>query len=446
MKFFKTVCCVFMCITLTSVTAQNQIEQAKTDSIYNWFIQENYAAIHQQFNPEMKRMLSEEILESTWGQLLLFFGNPLETKPKVVQQLDSIIVVKMPIKTEKSAMVLSVSFDSIYQVAGLFLTPGKINYTPPEYVNPEKFEERKITFGGKHFSGTGILTLPKVKYKVPVVVIVPGSGPVDKDLTIGSNKIYKDLAWGLASFGFAALRYDKRTLNYQDKLLQQDINGEKFTIQNEYIADLKDIIDQLKKRTEINSKQIVMLGHSQGGYLIPLIHQKVKGFSGYISLAGTLREIPELAMEQINYLSSLDSSQADTNTIAPILKRMLQSTSKYVNQMKYDNEVMPPYTLNYWQYLAKYQPQKQVLKIKQPILILQGERDYQVTLKDYQVWKDCIGLKQNATFQSFPQLNHLFMAGEGKPNPNEYLQPGNVAIDVVNAMVNWLKTTQIVTP
>ncbi len=421
------------------LTAQNQIILAKTDSIYSWFVKEKFEAIHQLFNPEMSRMLKVDELEASWGQIQLLFGMPIETKEKVVQKNKGLTLVRMPIKTDKSAMVLSLSFDSLEEVAGLFLSPGKISYTPADYVDAEKFEERKVQFGTPNYRGTGILSLPKSTQKLPLILIVPGSGPVDKDLSIGSNKIYKDLAWGIASSGIAVFRYDKRTLNYQEKLIQSDSSGEKFTVQNEYLEDLKAIFIQLKKRPEIDSKKIILLGHSQGGYLIPLIHQKIKGFAGYISLAGTLREIPELAIEQVNYLSALDGSDSDSTIRASVIQQMFQSTSKEVFKMTSNKQVMGPHTLHYWQYLANYNPRVAVLKIKQPILVLQGERDYQVPMKDFEIWKSTIGFKSNASFLSFPQLNHLFMAGEGPPNPSEYLSPGNVSKDVVEAIVKWVQ-------
>jgi dienelactone hydrolase len=439
MRTIKLVTCLFAVFFSQLLNAQNKTLLAKTDSIYSWFVNEKFEAIHQLFNIEMSRVLKVDELEATWSQIQVLFGMPIETKDKVVQKNKGLTLVRMPIKTDKSAMVLSLSFDSLEQVAGLFLSPGKINYTPPDYVDPEKFEERKIHFGAPNYAGTGILSLPKSSTKLPLILIVPGSGPVDKDLSIGSNKIYKDLAWGFASSGIAVFRYDKRTLNYQEKLIQSDASGEKFTVKNEYLEDLKAIFMQLKKRPEIDAEKIVLLGHSQGGYLIPLIHQKIKGFAGYISLAGTLREIPELAMEQVNYLNSLDATNSDTTLLASVFKQMFQSTRHEVVKMTSNSQVMGPYTLHYWQYLAKYNPRVAVLKIKQPILVLQGERDYQVPMKDFEIWKSTIGSKSNATFLMFPQLNHLFMAGEGAPNPSEYLTPGNVSKGVVEAIVKWVQ-------
>jgi hypothetical protein len=78
-------------------------------------------------------------------------------------------------------------------------------------------------------------------------------------------------------------------------------------------------------------------------------------------------------------------------------------------------------------------------KIKQPMLILQGERDYQATLADFELWKRAVTDRANVTFKSYPKLNHLFMEGTGKSRPAEYEQEGHVAAEVIDAIATWVK-------
>ena len=73
-----------------------------------------------------------------------------------------------------------------------------------------------------------------------------------------------------------------------------------------------------------------------------------------------------------------------------------------------------------------------------PMLILQGERDYQVTMKDFALWHAALDGRRNVTFHSYPKLNHLFIAGEGKATPAEYQNPGHVAPEVVEDMAAWI--------
>jgi hypothetical protein len=75
-----------------------------------------------------------------------------------------------------------------------------------------------------------------------------------------------------------------------------------------------------------------------------------------------------------------------------------------------------------------------------PILVLQGERDYQVLqTDDFEGWKTALNHQTNATFKIFPKLNHLFIMGEGKSTPQEYLIEGHVDNDVIDFIINWIE-------
>lgn len=92
----------------------------------------------------------------------------------------------------------------------------------------------------------------------------------------------------------------------------------------------------------------------------------------------------------------------------------------------------------YWKSLLDYNPIKEIQKVKIPILILQGERDYQVTMKDFVLWKEALKNNKNASFISYPKLNHLFMAGENRSDPKEYLIKGTVDKNVINDIYTFI--------
>ncbi len=92
----------------------------------------------------------------------------------------------------------------------------------------------------------------------------------------------------------------------------------------------------------------------------------------------------------------------------------------------------------YWLYLCNYNQVEEAKKITVPILILQGERDYQVTMKDFQIWKQELKEKRNVSFRSYPKLNHLFLEGEGKSFPGEYQYAGNIPEYVIEDISVWI--------
>ncbi len=98
---------------------------------------------------------------------------------------------------------------------------------------------------------------------------------------------------------------------------------------------------------------------------------------------------------------------------------------------------LPP---SYWIDLVKYDPVETLKRLTIPVLMLQGERDYQVTINDFGIWKEAVGEMTNVTIISYPTLNHLFMEGKGKSLPAEYSKPGNIPGYVIGDISAWIET------
>jgi len=88
--------------------------------------------------------------------------------------------------------------------------------------------------------------------------------------------------------------------------------------------------------------------------------------------------------------------------------------------------------------LRGYDAAESARTLQKPFLILQGERDYQVTMDDFTKWKQALEGRKDVRFRSYPKLNHLFVAGEGPAAPAEYMIPGNVAEEVVQDIAAWI--------
>ena len=93
----------------------------------------------------------------------------------------------------------------------------------------------------------------------------------------------------------------------------------------------------------------------------------------------------------------------------------------------------------YWKDFDAYLPAQAAANLRLPMLILQGERDYQVTLADLQGWRNAVGGRANVTIKSYPTLNHLFLPGEGKSTPSEYERAGHIPDFVLDDIADWIK-------
>jgi dienelactone hydrolase len=324
------------------------------------------------------------------------------------------------------------------QVAGLRLQAHqdkKAAFPVPSYVNKKKFLELRVKVGKGKYPLDARLTLPHGQGKVPGVVLVHGSGAHDFDETIGPNKPFRDLAWGLSSRGVAVLRYVKRNKAWASVLMKR-VN--ELTLKHEVLDDAIQAARQLLSHPRVH--KVFIVGHSLGGYAAPLIAQKApKTVSGIVILAGNARPLETLILEQYRYILGLDGkyTKQEKAILAALKKKVkrVQSGNLKKATAKQLPLGLPP---KYWAFLRSYSQTETAFQIKQPILVMQGGRDYQVTKKDFQMWKSGLSSKSNVSFKLYPTLNHLFMFGKGRSTPQEYRKAGHVSLQVIKDVVNWV--------
>jgi len=339
---------------------------------------------------------------------------------------------------------LQVSFNAQKQIAGFHVaniggasTP--VPYNPPAYVNTGSFHETDVTVGSGQWALPGTLSIPGGNGPFPAVVLVQGSGPSDRDETIGPNKPFRDLAWGLASQGIAVLRYDKRTYAHAS-LFTPDLTA-KLTVQDESIADALLAVQLLRGRPEIDSKQIYVLGHSLGAFVAPRIGQQDPALAGLVMLAGNTRPLEDVILDQETYLADLNGGPNLTQAASlEVLKGKIAAV-KDPNLSPSTPATDLPLNIPaaYWLDLRGYQPAQLAATLSMRLLVLQGQRDYQVSAtKDFPGWQAALQGKPNATLKLYPDLNHLFISGTGPSTPAEYNVEGHVSAQVVSDIGAWI--------
>jgi dienelactone hydrolase len=312
-------------------------------------------------------------------------------------------------------------------VAGFFQLPGGVDWQRPGYSRPASFKEREVTVGDDEWKLPGTLTVPVGAGPFPAAVLVHGSAPNDRDETVGGVKMFKDLAEGLASRGMVVLRYEKRTLRYRAR-----ISGvANFTVQQETVEDAVRAIALLRTQPEVNGSRVFVIGHSLGAYVAPRIAEQDGKLAGLVLMAGNARPLEDLAVEQVTYMG--------------ITGRELENAKAFQAQVKKlepgdeGSPALGGMPVAYWVDLKGYDPAVSAKKLGIRLLILQGERDFQVTMTDFALWKAAVGTSAGVTMKSYPALNHLFVAGEGKSLPAEYAKASHVAAPVIDDIVTFFK-------
>ncbi len=403
--------------------------------------QGQYDSVETYFDANMKSALPAEKLQAMWKTLQEQTGAFQETAGTRTEMVQTYHVVYVTCVFKEGKLDAKVVFDAKNKIAGLFFVPHREagSYRPPAYVNPGAFTEIDTLQLPNRWHLPASLSLPNGGGPFPAIVLVHGSGPNDRDETIGPNKPFRDLAWGLASRGIAVLRYEKRTHAYPNII---SLTHGKFTVADETIDDAFSAVALLRRHAKIDGRKIIVLGHSLGGMLVPRIAAADKQIAGFIIMAGAAQPLTQLMKEQYRYIFNLDG------TLSPAeLKKLhqLDSLIALVTSPDYLNKAHPTELIfgappAYWKDLLHYDPLQYAEHMHRPVLVLQGGKDYQVTVKDFNLWKEHLKADPNAAFKFYPNLNHLFMVCEGRPSPSDYEKPGHVTKQVVEDIARWIKT------
>lgn len=315
--------------------------------------------------------------------------------------------------------------------------PAREAPSAPPYSRSGAFREIEVTVGGGEWALPGTLTMPEGESLWPGLVLVHGSGPNDRDETLGPNKPFRDLAWGLATRGIAVLRYDKRTRVHGARMAAA---ASTLTVEEETVDDAIAAVALLEKTRGIAPDRIFVLGHSLGGMLVPRIAARKPRVAGWIVMAGAARPLEEAYLEQVRYLLSLDGeiTPSEREKIAEIERQIatLRDPAKLAAAGPSDLPLGLPAA--YWKDLQGWRPAEAARAIDRPMLVLQGGRDYQVTMADFAQWKAALGSSDRVTFKVYPRLDHLFMEGEGPSTPADYARPGHVSKEVVDDIAAWI--------
>jgi len=321
---------------------------------------------------------------------------------------------------------------------------------PQEPKKPYAYYEEEITFENKQAGITlaGTLTLPNKEGKFPVVVLISGSGPQNRDEELFGHKPFQVLADYLTKNGIAVLRYDDRGTAAS--------KGD-FSTATTYdlSTDTEAAVEYLKTRKEINKKQIGLIGHSEGGMIAPMLASRSKDLAFIVLLAGPGVPIEELLYKQQELIGkasgisdeniqktktinkgiyelikqSTDNEKLKTDLAAYLKQKMMEDTiSKRPEGMSDDDIIRQQVSqiTNPWMvYFIKYDPAIALKKVKCPVLAINGEKDLQVSPKEnLEAIKKALseGKNKKATIKSLSGLNHLFQSCE-TGSPTEY---GNI--------------------
>ncbi|WP_267163849.1 alpha/beta hydrolase [Halovenus salina] len=386
----------------------------------------NFEAGYELFAPPAKESVTVSTLEQEWSAVVAESGEYIEVVEAAYEgdtQNAQQIVVEVRFSEKQQR------FDVLANAEGIlsFLLSGGAEYgwQQPSYADRAAFSDQSVTLTATESCDLGgTLSIPDGSEECPGVVIVHGSGPNDRDGTLGPSKPYKELAWGLASKGVGVLRYDKRTAACSG-------DGTDITIDGVVTDDALTALDKLRNHDRIAADEVFVAGHSLGGKMVPRIATRDDTLAGAIMLAAPARGRADIIVDQVEYLLSLEEDLSDTERQQQ-LETIRQQAEKIRTLDIADDELVRGAGRPFWRTLQEYDQTATAAALNLPLLLAQGRRDYQVTVEDeLSVWREVLSENSNASFEVYDNLNHLFEQSEGEMSPDEYYRPDSPVAETV---------------
>lgn len=349
-----------------------------------------FSPLMENLSAELESQTTEEKLKESWnsvaGELTGYQG--IESVSETENENYRIVLVTLRYAGNQGITIKFV-YDGESRIAGLWFHPVALHNAGESQKDlPDgSYEEVDITVGRDPYALKGKLTLPGGAGKAPVVILVPGTDNLDMDGTIGSaeNKPMRDLARGLASRGVASLRYHKREYQYASTV------AEDAGIYDRLLEDVWYAVDAMYNSRQVDGSRIVIAAQGKAAdYLPAIVAKKERRLTGAVMLAGKPVQVSE------NFYAEKEK------TVSCNARYFMDTNS----------------TL--------------------PLLIMQGERDFETPVKHYEKWQELLKGRSHVTYRSYRSLNHYFLTSAGKTDATDYDKKGSVSQSVIKEIANWL--------
>ena len=416
-----------LCILAVPAFAEDSRQISAVD-VLKAFLAEDYTAVHNMLSPAVQSAITPGQLGQAWQSQLSLLGNYVSIAGMEAAGTAEALLLRH----ERGAQSLIIVRDEQGMLVSLLLQPA----TLPEVALrtlPEGASETEIRlFPDTERELQGKISVPEAG-NAPYVVFVHGSGPNDMDSTLYGNKPFLDLAYDLAALGVGSIRFDKITLRHPE--LPCD------TVEQEYLIPVQEACRVLREMT--GAERVFILGHSQGGMLIPWLVQACSG----IALAGTPCALWEVSLQQnLDLISLMPQDQQ------PLLRAQIDAERARAEALpglsadKARQQTVFGVNGFYLQYMGNLDQIAIAHETGVPMLFLRGGQDVQVSARQHDAWLERLGESPLYTATTYPELNHLFLPAQPDENIGNvttcYAIPAHVDARVAQDIAAWIASLE----
>jgi dienelactone hydrolase len=328
-------------------------------------------------------------------------------------------------------------------LAGIKASIASRTASAPDYSAPAgaPFTAEEVSVPAKGLQLAGTLLLPKSgKRPLPAVITITGSGQQDRDERLPlpgleGYKPFRQIAETLAANGIAVLRVDDRGAGK---------SGGRETLERassyDFADDLRAQVEYLRKRPEIDPGRIALVGHSEGGIIAPLVAASDPRIAAIVLMAGTAKPGTLVLADQLRDLLERDP------TVSPELReqRLREQQEIFKKALEESDESKVPEAVRglWMRKFLDYDPLTTIRKVKQPVLILQGALDRQVTAEQAAMLEKALAESGNkdVAVHVLPGLNHLFLPSKtGAFTEYSTLGTDQLGEDLLKILSDWLQ-------
>ncbi|HTI37609.1 MAG TPA: alpha/beta fold hydrolase [Vicinamibacterales bacterium] len=296
----------------------------------------------------------------------------------------------------------------------------------------------QIAANGFTLAGT-VTTPPAVagRLRSPGIVLIGGSGPTDRDETVAGIQIFMQLAGALAKDGAVVLRYDKRGVG------QSGGRTDSATL-DDYADDAVAAVKWIAKRPDVDPRRIVVVGHSEGAAVALLAASREKQIDGVVSIAGPGVSGADLILQQQRHLlDRSSSSEADKQAKVDLQKKIQAAVLSGTGWEGIPAELRKQADIPWFRSFLAYDPARVMQKVNQPLLVIQGDLDAQVSPDQADKLADLARARKKVRAPEvvhIPGVNHLLVpAATGEVSEYGSLQDKTVSPKVASAITDWIK-------
>jgi len=396
-----------------------------------------FDAAHAMFTPDLASVVTRPTLERYWLGLQAQHGAVEAVGSVGTTTREGSEVALVPVECAQGSAGIEVAGASGGRIGGLWFSG---EYSAPDYVDDAAFTERTLTLEPEGCSLPATLTVPAdasggsgtataAGSGVPGVVLVHGSGPHDRDETIGPNKPFRDIAQGLATRGVAVLRYEKRTYAC-------DVPRAEWAIDDIVVDDAVHALGVLRDQPEVDPERSAVAGHSLGAACVPRIAERDGRVAGGAVLSGNARPFTAVYPEQVRHIFEVQGglSAREEQQLAAVTQLM----SAVKDGTVADGRPIGPLPGIWWKTFYEYDQVATANRIDADLMFAHGGRDFQIPIDPAMSgWREGLDDADATRFERYPDCSHLFQPGTEPSLTQEYVFADNVARDLVADLADW---------